>query len=258
MGSSSGFGSVSCDCRPFQTRFPFGFVSIDLTSPHNTTRRRINQKARRRAFALRPLVDMRFQVLFHPPPGVLFTFPSRYLFAIGQRVVFSLGGWSPQIQTGFLGSRPTRVRLKGYDLLFAYGTFTLFGRPSQTFQLNKPLPSLPPGCSHRRPTTTITQRPWAYTRYGFGLFPFRSPLLRESLSISFPRVTEMVHFTRFASPVGDTWLPPGGFPHSDIDGSTLARSSPSLFAACHVLLRLPLPRHPPHALITLTFLFSFQ
>ncbi len=200
MGSSSGFGSVSCDCRPFQTRFPFGFVSIDLTSPHNTTRRRINQKARRRAFALRPLVDMRFQVLFHPPPGVLFTFPSRYLFAIGQRVVFSLGGWSPQIQTGFLGSRPTRVRLKGYDLLFAYGTFTLFGRPSQTFQLNKPLPSLPPGCSHRRPTTTITQRPWAYTRYGFGLFPFRSPLLRESLSISFPRVTEMVHFTRFASP----------------------------------------------------------
>jgi hypothetical protein len=31
------------------------------------------------------------------------------LFTIGHRFVFSLGGWSPQIQTGFLVSRPTRV-----------------------------------------------------------------------------------------------------------------------------------------------------
>jgi hypothetical protein len=34
----------------------------------------------------------------------------------------------------------------------------------------------------------------------FGLFPVRSPLLRESLSLSFPRVTEMFHFTRFGIP----------------------------------------------------------
>ena len=33
---------------------------------------------------------------------------------------------------------------------------------------------------------------------GFALFPFRSPLLRESRLISFPLVTEMFHFTRFA------------------------------------------------------------
>ena len=32
----------------------------------------------------------------------------------------------------------------------------------------------------------------------FALFPFRSPLLRESRLISFPLVTEMFHFTRFA------------------------------------------------------------
>ena len=31
------------------------------------------------------------------------------LSTIGHRLVFSLGGWSPQIQTGFLVSRPTRV-----------------------------------------------------------------------------------------------------------------------------------------------------
>ncbi len=42
-----------------------------------------------------------------------------------------------------------------------------------------------------------------------------------------------------------------GFPHSDIRGSKLTRSSPRLFAACHVLHRLLAPRHPPNALLTL-------
>ena len=41
---------------------------------------------------------------------------------------------------------------------------------------------------------------------------------------------------------------PCGFPHSDICGSTLMCSSPQLFAACHVLLRLLMPRHSPCAL----------
>ena len=50
---------------------------------------------------LRLLVSVRFQVLFHSPPGVLFTFPSRYYSAIGHQVVFSLGGWSPLLPTRF-------------------------------------------------------------------------------------------------------------------------------------------------------------
>jgi hypothetical protein len=41
-------------------------------------------------------------------------------------------------------------------------------------------------------------------------------------------------------------------PHSDIHGSTPARGSPWLFAACHVLHRLLVPRHPPNALLLLT------
>ena len=45
----------------------------------------------------------------------------------------------------------------------------------------------------------------------------------------------------------------GGFPHSEICGSKDICSSPQLIAACHVLLRLPVPRHPPCALIHLTF-----
>ena len=50
-------------------------------------------------------------------------------------------------------------------------------------------------------------------------------------------------------------LPACEFPHSDICGSTLARSSPQLFAACHVLLRRLVPRHPPYALCSLIFSF---
>ena len=44
-----------------------------------------------------------------------------------------------------------------------------------------------------------------------------------------------------------------GFPHSDIHGSKDICSSPWLFAAYHVFLRLLVPRHPPCALLRLTF-----
>ncbi len=47
------------------------------------------------------------------------------------------------------------------------------------------------------PTTPIWQRHQAVPPDRFGLFPFRSPLLRESQLLSFPRVTEMFQFTRF-------------------------------------------------------------
>ena len=47
-----------------------------------------------------------------------------------------------------------------------------------------------------------------------------------------------------------------GLPHSDIRGSTGARPSPRLFAACHVLHRLSVPRHPPNALLTQTLAIS--
>ena len=67
------------------------------------------QKARRHNLTLlRPLVSVRFQVYFTLLTGVLFTFPSRYLFTIGLSGVFSLTGWCRQIQAGFLQSRPTQ------------------------------------------------------------------------------------------------------------------------------------------------------
>ncbi len=53
------------------------------------------------------LVNIGFQVLFHSPPGVLFTFPSQYFSTIGHQVVFRLGEWSPRLLCGFHVSADT-------------------------------------------------------------------------------------------------------------------------------------------------------
>ena len=58
---------------------------------------------------------------------------------------------------------------------------------------------------------------------GFGLFPFRSPLLRESLEISFPQGTEMFHFPCLPPPslcvqLGVLRFYLSGLPHSGIPG----------------------------------------
>ena len=93
-----------------------------LTSQHNATRRSVLQKVQGRTSIVLPLlVNTGFQVLFHSPPGVLFTFPSRYWFAIGHHIVFRLGGWSPRLPAGFLVSCGTlvpasRVRLSSTGL----------------------------------------------------------------------------------------------------------------------------------------------
>src|SRR6187397_1167735 len=79
-----------------------------------------------------------------------------------------------------------------------------------------------------------------------GLFPVRSPLLRESRLMSFPPGTEMFQFSGFASlsyVFRQRYRRNGGLPHSEIHGSKLVRSSPWLIAAYHVLHRLLPPRH---------------
>jgi hypothetical protein len=82
-----------------------------------------------------------------------------------------------------------------------------------------------------------------------GLVPFRSPLLGESRLMSFPPATEMFQFAGFASTLfKGRYRLHGGFPHSEIFGSQGAPPSPKLFAGCHVLHRLSVPRHPPNAL----------
>ncbi len=97
------------------------------------------QKVRGHPEGLPLFVSIRFQELFHSPLGVLFTFPSRYLFTIGQQVVLSLGGWSPQIPPGFHVSEGTQEH---HWLLFAfvYGGLTLSAAPSQVLPLASSIP----------------------------------------------------------------------------------------------------------------------
>src|SRR5688572_16757733 len=76
------------------------------------TRRLIMQKASgHKALRLcsHTLYAIGFRFYFTPLTGVLFTVPSRYLSTIGHQLVFSLGGWSLRIQTGFHVSGPTQV-----------------------------------------------------------------------------------------------------------------------------------------------------
>ena len=109
MGRSPGFGSNTSNfIRPIQTRFRYGSspevinLARYIHSPDHST---IGTTSHFDVLCV--LVSTRFQVLFHSPPGVLFTFPSQYCFTIGHWVVFRLGGWSPRVPTGFLVSGGT-------------------------------------------------------------------------------------------------------------------------------------------------------
>ena len=99
------------------------------------------------------------------------------------------------------------------------------------------------------------------TRSGLGSFPFarRYSGNRFSFSssgyldVSVPRVP----FHTLWIGVWMTEVGSARFPHSEIHGSLDICSFPWLIAACHVFLRLLVPRHPPCALISLTCRRSF-
>ncbi len=180
--------------------------------PPRVTPRLIMQKARSHPVSLGHcpketklllIVGTWFQVLFHSRPRVLFTFPSRYSCTIGQRVVFSLRRWSAQIPTGFHVSRGTWEPAPGGSLRFRlrdchplWSAYSRTVRLSGDFVTSREVRSL----LRTGPTTPLRQRLRAFTPKRFRLFPFRSPLLRESMSLSFPPGTEMFHFPGYRLP----------------------------------------------------------
>ena len=140
------------------------------------------------------LVGTRFQVLFHSPPGVLFTFPSQYytLSVIGEYL--GLEGGPPVFPPGF--TCPAVLWI-----LMADSSFRI--RDSHTLWLN---------------------------------FPFHSTNSCQYRTQSEPQ--------KYCS---------ARFPHSEIHGSLPAFDFPWLIVDRYVLHRLPMPRHPPCALLSLTF-----
>ena len=157
MDRSLRFGSRECDSfalfgLAFATASPHG-----LTSPHTTNSQAHSSKGTPSPLLgrLRRIVGTRFQVLFHSPPGVLFTFPSRYLSAIGQLGIFRLSRWSCQIHTGFLGPRATWdpsnestvFRLRGFHPVSRSfpepSTITLISYSLRSYQTPRTGPSTP-------------------------------------------------------------------------------------------------------------------
>ena len=128
------------------------------------------------------LVSSRFQVLFHSPPGVLFTFPSRYY---SLSVTWSyLAFWD--------GPHFFRLDFSCPDVLWIPLTLSRF-----RLRAFHPLRGNFPVASTTHPDTFSRSVPPKYYYLRFGLFQFRSPLLSESLfaffssgylDVSVPRV----------------------------------------------------------------------
>ena len=133
---------------------------------------------------------------------------------------------------------------RSVSLSFAYGAFTLSGRLSQSRSAGLPESGLRSEPRNARIPVWPLPRSLAAT-YGIDV-SFSSS---GYLDVSVHRVP--LHALWIGAWM--TGVCPAGFPHSEIHGSRDICSSPWLFAAYHVFLRLSVPRHPPCALSCLTF-----
>ena len=124
MDSSPGFGSMNSD---FVALFRLGFPSaprlltLNLATSHDSPDRSTKSTQFRSLLAVPQLVNTGFQVLFHSPPGVLFTFPSQYSSLSVTKEYLAFGGGPPFFPPDFscpavlwilLG--PLWIRLRGF------------------------------------------------------------------------------------------------------------------------------------------------
>ena len=176
MARSPGFGCRHTHCAPCSGSLSLRLRLFDLTLRVCTDSQAHSSIGTASDFnVLRHLVSTRFQDLFHSPHGVLFTFPSRYLYAIGSQIVFSLRGRSPGLRSGFHVSRLTLSRWMASP--FGYGALTPFGSSFQRILLG----------------SVIVLRIWAAplslaTTHGIDLSFFSSGYL----DVSVPRACSML------------------------------------------------------------------
>ena len=128
------------------------------------------------------------------------------------------------------------------SLLFAYRCFTFYAWPFQTIRLRSFL-------------FLLVLNPTKPKFHGLGSSPFARRYLGNLIWLLFLWVLRC--FSSPGLPLSYHHMTDGGLPHSEMYGSIDACSSPYLFAAYRVLHRLLAPRHPPYALVHLTYLRSF-
>ena len=183
------------------TLFRFAFASAPrlhrLTSHHIVTRRPVLQKVRRRALnALRLLVNLRFQVLFHSPPGVLFTVPSRYFTLSVTWSYLALRDGPRSFRPDF--SCPDVLRISArLPFLFAYKRFTSFAVSFQILRLSPILafsrlltPKMSPPSVWAPPISLATTLGITFVFFSFGYLDVsvpRVPLLYLSIQYNITR-----------------------------------------------------------------------
>ena len=134
--------------------------------------------------------SQQFQALFNPLFKVLFIFPSQYLFAIGLPPVFSLWWNLPptlccnpkqhdSIKQIYKWKQNPRGRRDYHPLWHPVPRDLLSGVPQDSYG-------------------TTPRKVWQH-----GLFPLQSPLLRESLLVSFPPLNNMLKFGGSSCLIGD-------------------------------------------------------
>ncbi len=173
-------------------------------------------------------IGTEFQGLFHSPPGVLFTFPSRYSFTIDPTRCLALEGGPPSFKPDFTcpillekssAAGMMAFRIRGFHPLRL--AFPDHSPMHHTHRLTYRMSVRRSRNPHR-----ATLRCLALCE--FRLFPFRSSLLRESRLISFPRLlryfnSASVHPFRIAR------ICRAGFPHSGTSGYNASWQLPGAY-----------------------------
>ena len=188
-----------------------------------------------------------FRVCFTPLLEVLFTFPSRYLCAIGLSVVFSLTGWSPQIPAEFLVLRSTQVPSDGRFSVSRTGLSPSAATLSCVFRYTS-LHVLP---------TVLQPRALPQDNPGLGSCAFARHYLRNRCYFLFLRVLRC--FSSPGSPLALSQVSgslPTGFPIRTSAGHRVFAPHRGFSQLITSFFASESHRHPPCALVRFLYLFA--
>ena len=181
-----------------------------------------------------------FRVCFTPLLEVLFTFPSRYLCAIGLSVVFSLAGGSPRIPAEFLVLRGTQVPPGGQVRISRKGLSPAMATLSCVFRYAS-LPALP---------AVLQPRALPQDNPGLGSCAFARHYLRNRCYFLFLRVLRC--FSSPGSPrdcVAVSGSLPTGFPIRTSAGHRAFAPHRGFSQLITSFIASESHRHPPCALV---------
>ena len=226
--------------RPIKTWFPFGStpVVLNLASTGNSPDRSTKSTpSSGHVSEYDSLKTQGFRFSFTPLPGSFSPFLHSTIRYRSLRV-FSLGGWSLLLPTGFPVSRGTLVQSSRTRISSTCLSHSLDGFP-KTIRLSL---SVHVDCPQPRSACTPVWAPSLSLAATWDIdFSFFSSAYLDVSVQQVPLTLLCIHYEMHE-------VYSCGFPHSEISGSMCMCHSPKLIAASHVLHRLSVPRHPPCAL----------